>query len=172
MALIGGHAVVLGASMGGLLTARVLADFYRTVTVVERDILPDGPVNRQGVPQGRHGHILMRRGSQILSDLFPGLMDDLEADGAPVWSDGDLSKVDVSFRGHQILRNGHFSDLASTRFYSPSRPFLEFHVRQRIRELEDVTLRQGHDVHEPTHTPERDHITGVRIVNRQSSAEE
>lgn len=32
-----GHAVVLGASMGGLLAARVLADFYDRVAVVERD---------------------------------------------------------------------------------------------------------------------------------------
>jgi phytoene dehydrogenase-like protein len=46
----GGHAVVLGASMGGLLAARVLADFYDRVTVVERDTLPTDPVNRRGVP--------------------------------------------------------------------------------------------------------------------------
>jgi hypothetical protein len=31
---VGEHAVVLGGSMAGLLAARVLADFYRTVTVV------------------------------------------------------------------------------------------------------------------------------------------
>ena len=48
------RAVVLGASMGGLLAARVLADFYRNVTVVERDCLPDEPANRRGVPQGKH----------------------------------------------------------------------------------------------------------------------
>ena len=40
MAKIGGHAVVLGASMSGLLATRVLAEFYRTVTVIERDVLP------------------------------------------------------------------------------------------------------------------------------------
>ena len=51
----GHHAVVLGASMGGLLAARVLADFYDRVTVVERDSLPTGPVNRRGVPQGSTG---------------------------------------------------------------------------------------------------------------------
>ena len=56
---LGERAVVLGASMGGLLAARVLADFYRTVTVVERDVLPDDPANRRGVPQGRHVHALL-----------------------------------------------------------------------------------------------------------------
>ena len=71
MAKIGEHAVVLGASMGGLLAARVLSDFYRTVTVVERDVLPVTSDQRRGVPQGRHAHALWPRGSQILDDLFP-----------------------------------------------------------------------------------------------------
>ena len=35
VAALGERAVVLGASMDGLLAARVLADFYETVTVVE-----------------------------------------------------------------------------------------------------------------------------------------
>ena len=43
---LGERAVVLGASMGGLVAARVLTDFFRTVTVVERDALPDDPVIR------------------------------------------------------------------------------------------------------------------------------
>jgi hypothetical protein len=46
---IGEHAVVLGASMGGLLAARVLADFHHTVTVVERYVLPVDIANRRGV---------------------------------------------------------------------------------------------------------------------------
>ena len=59
--------------MGGLLAAKVLADFYETVTVVERDMLPENATNRRGVPQGRHVHLLLGRGSQILGELFPGL---------------------------------------------------------------------------------------------------
>jgi 2-polyprenyl-6-methoxyphenol hydroxylase-like FAD-dependent oxidoreductase len=172
MATSGEHAVVLGASMAGLLAGRVLADFYRTVTVVERDMLPDTPANRQGVPQGRHGHVLLRRGSQILSDLFPGLLDELVAEGVPVWDDGDLSKIDVSFRGHQILRAGQFADLSSTTLYSPSRPFLEFHVRQRVLALQNVQMLEGRDVLELACTSELDRINGVRIANRESGAEE
>ena len=41
MRRIGDHAVVLGASLAGLLAARVLSDAYERVTVVERDPLPD-----------------------------------------------------------------------------------------------------------------------------------
>jgi flavin-dependent dehydrogenase len=47
---IGDRAVVLGASMAGLLAARVLADAYGQVTVIDRDQLPHTGTNRRGVP--------------------------------------------------------------------------------------------------------------------------
>jgi 2-polyprenyl-6-methoxyphenol hydroxylase-like FAD-dependent oxidoreductase len=78
----GDHAVVLGASMGGLAAARVLADAYRRVTVVDRDLLPVPGVQRRGVPQGRHAHGLLARGREVLEELFPGLTDELVARGA------------------------------------------------------------------------------------------
>ncbi|GGN56442.1 hypothetical protein GCM10011579_017490 [Streptomyces albiflavescens] len=39
--------VVLGGSLAGLLAARALAEFADVVTVVERDVLPDGPERRK-----------------------------------------------------------------------------------------------------------------------------
>ena len=87
MRKIGDHAVVLGAGMAGLLAARVLADAYGRVTVLDRDPLPDGTQPRRGVPQGRHAHLLVPRGAEILDGLFPGLLDDLAAEGVPVIRD-------------------------------------------------------------------------------------
>src|SRR5215831_10167032 len=78
------RAVVLGASMAGLLAARVLADFYRRVTIIERDPLPPSGSDRKGVPQGRHAHALLPRGAQILGELFPGILAGLAAAGVPV----------------------------------------------------------------------------------------
>jgi 2-polyprenyl-6-methoxyphenol hydroxylase-like FAD-dependent oxidoreductase len=49
----GDGAVVCGASMAGLLAARVLSEFYASVTVVERDVLPEAATPRRGVPQAR-----------------------------------------------------------------------------------------------------------------------
>jgi choline dehydrogenase-like flavoprotein len=77
------RAVVIGASMAGLLAARVLADHFRRVTVVERDRLPIGPEPRKGLPQARHVHILLWRGQVILDRLFPGLQGELGQAGAP-----------------------------------------------------------------------------------------
>ena len=65
------HAVVLGGSIAGLLAARVLADAYDQVTVVDRDILVEGGGPRRGAPQGRHIHGLLARGQQVLDEL-PG----------------------------------------------------------------------------------------------------
>ncbi|HET9116654.1 MAG TPA: hypothetical protein VFN75_01010, partial [Pseudonocardiaceae bacterium] len=45
----GDHAVVLGASMAGLLATRVLADTYRNVTVIDRDAMPKVGEHRRGV---------------------------------------------------------------------------------------------------------------------------
>jgi 2-polyprenyl-6-methoxyphenol hydroxylase-like FAD-dependent oxidoreductase len=102
MRQLGERAVVLGASMAGLLAARVLADFYQAVTVVERDVLPADPVNRRGVPQGRMIHAVQTRGLQIMDELFAGLAHELEAGGAATWDGRDFSKFRVSVGGYRL----------------------------------------------------------------------
>ena len=172
MAKLGQHAVVLGASMGGMLAARVLADFYETVSVVERDVLPDDPTNRRGVPQGRHVHALLRRGGQIIDELFPGILDELAAAGAPVLDDGDLSKVWMSVGGHQLVRVGTARDRQAMTVYVPSRPFLDCHIRRRLRAVPNVTILSGLDAAEMTSSADRNRVTGVRVVNRDNGTEQ
>src|ERR1700757_3688243 len=157
MTVLGERAVVLGASMGGLLAARVLADFFETVTVVERDALPDDdPVVRRGGPQGRHVHVLLARGAEILDELFPGFLDELVADGAPVWDDGELSKLHLSFGGHDILRSGKIAkEPKALAIHMPSRPFLECRVRRRLQAMSSVTILSRHEVVELAATPDR-----------------
>src|SRR4051812_4040043 len=77
-----GHAVVVGGSMAGLVSARVLSDHFERVTLVERDPLPDSPEARKGVPQGRHLHGLLKRGANVLTGLLPDLYQGLIAGGA------------------------------------------------------------------------------------------
>src|SRR5262245_29830618 len=69
----GAVAIVIGGSMAGLLAARILADFYGEVVILERDACPDEVKARKGVPQGQHAHGLLAKGQQILEELFPGL---------------------------------------------------------------------------------------------------
>ena len=83
MPLAGRHAVVVGGSMAGMLAARVLTDHFERVTVLERDLLPDAPAPRKGLPQARHLHILLMRGQLAFEHLFPGLIEELVADYLP-----------------------------------------------------------------------------------------
>ena len=79
------QAVVLGASMAGLLAARVLSERFERVVVIERDVLPPVGEHRRGVPHGRHLHGLHPRGREILDELFPGFTASLTASGAVSW---------------------------------------------------------------------------------------
>jgi hypothetical protein len=111
VAKVGEHAIVLGASMGGLVAARVLADHFESVTVVERDLLPHDAAHRRGVPQGRHVHALLGRGCQVLGELFPGFTEELTAAGAPSFDYTDLSEVYFNVAGHEFPQTGGFSGL-------------------------------------------------------------
>ncbi len=157
------EAVVLGAGMAGLMAARVLSEFYGSVTVVERDTLPDQPGHRRGVPQGRHLHHLLCRGTQVVGELFPGLLDELAAAGAVVLDDDDLSRIYARIGRYELNRSGRLADPEALVLYLASRPFLEFHIRRRVAALDNVTIVDGHDVVEPLAVA--DAVTGVRIIN-------
>lgn len=166
MAKVGEHAVVLGASMGGLSAARVLADFYETVTVVERDILPQGAANRRGVPQGKHGHAILGRGLAVLGELFPGFIDELHAAGVPSLDYHDLSEAYMSFGGRVTPRSGGFTGMPAV--YFPSRPLLEGLVRERLRRTRNVTLLDGFDATTMMSCAETGRVTGVKIRAHQN----
>lgn len=152
----GNHAVVLGASMAGLLAARVLADAYEQVTVVERDALFPDYAPRKGVPQGRHVHALLARGGVVLDRLFPGFTTDAVDAGVPV---ADLlGECRWLFSGYKL----HQSDIGQPILLC-GRPLLEGLVRGRVRALQNVTIRDGHAVAGLSTTPDRRRVVGVRV---------
>ena len=171
IAPIGDNAVVVGASIGGLLAARVLSDFYSKVIIVERDVLPKKPVTRRGVPQGGLPHILAARGMQILNELFPGFRDELVSVGARLWNDGDLSRLWLSFGGHPLLRYGAIPDPESIAICYAHRPFLEWNLRRRVRAIPNVEIVEGHDAVKLTSTPDGARVTGIVVARRDSGVE-
>lgn len=70
-------AVVLGASVSGLLAAAALSSSFESVTIIERDELSDEPVTRRGVPQGDQIHLLLPLGMEKIEALLPGFEQDL-----------------------------------------------------------------------------------------------
>lgn len=160
-----GHAVVVGASMGGLLAARALSEVYDTVTVVERDVLEAGPVARRGVPQGRHAHGLLARGREVLEDFFPGLTDELVGLGVPTI---DLQAGFRWINSGRLLRQEPSGLLG----LGVSRVLLEARVRARVLSLPSVRLVDGCDATGLAATPDRRRVTGLRVLRRTGDAVE
>ena len=163
---VGERAVVLGASMAGLLAARVLADAYGQVTVLDRDQLPGAGIHRRGVPHGRHAHALLARGQQALEELFPGLTADLIAHGVPT---GDLLADGRWYVSGHRLRQQHIGLVS----LCVSRPLLEGYVRARVRALPNVAFLDSCDIVGLAATSDGRRITGARVLRRAGgSAEE
>ena len=164
MAHLGRHAIVIGASMGGLLAARALADHYEEVTVLERDALPEAPEARKGVPQGRHAHGLLARGREVLEQLFPGLSEEMVALGAVY---GDL--VDqVSWFNHGVYLLNAPSALLGLLV---SRPMLEDGVRRRLLQLANIRLLEHSNALEPMFDRIKGRVTGVRVQLQRGSGD-
>ncbi|MGW0481093.1 FAD-dependent oxidoreductase [Nonomuraea sp. NPDC003214] len=161
---VGDRAVVLGGSMAGLLAARVLAEAYTDVLVVDRDALVGVSAARRGVPQGRHVHGLLARGQQILEELFPGFTEGAKAAGVPT---GDLGELRWFFNGVR-LKPGTTGLVC----VSAARPVLESHVRARVAELPNVTFVERCDIVGLVATADRARVTGVRVRPRDGEREE
>lgn len=137
----GRRAIVIGGGMAGLLAARVLADHFDEVILLERDRYPDGPELRSGVPQARHVHLLLLRGKQILEDFFPGLSNELMDKGAGVVKMGEELRV-LTYYGWRVKHPGGLTLLTFTQ------PLLESCIRRRLTKRASVRMVEGCRVNE------------------------
>jgi 2-polyprenyl-6-methoxyphenol hydroxylase-like FAD-dependent oxidoreductase len=158
---LGHRAVILGASMAGLLAARILSDRFREVWLIERDALPRGAAPRKGTPQAVHPHGLLARGREVLESLFPGFTDSLVAQGAML---GDLgTEVAFDAGGHRLaVRHSGQPGLAVSRLA------IEAEVRRRVLSRPGVQLLDETDAVEPVHDAARHRVTGVRYLRRDA----
>lgn len=131
----GKRAIVIGAGMSGLLAARVAANHFEQVTVLEKDDLA-GPEARKGVPQGKHIHVLWTAGAELLEQYFPGLFDDLAADGGEAFD----NSADMRWYHGGVWK---MREPAGLRIHSQSRPLLEHHVRRILLENDTIRIRQA-----------------------------
>ncbi|HEX6870644.1 MAG TPA: FAD-dependent monooxygenase [Micromonosporaceae bacterium] len=161
---IGNRAVVLGASIAGVLAARVLSESYRDVLVVDRDHVLGVRESRRGAPHTRHAHGLHARGHLILEELFPNLTEELRAAGVPT---GDLGEMRWFFNGRKLqpARTGLISVTAP-------RPVLENHVRNRVAAIDNVTFLERYDILGLQANYDRSEIVGVRVRSREDGAVE
>ncbi len=156
---IGRHVIVIGGSMTGLLHARILANYFEQVTIIDRDTFPEMPDHRKGVPQSYHAHALLARGQQIINQMFPGILDDLRVDGALSISDV-VPFVIVSPAGKfpSVKNEG--------KFVAFSRYRLEWHVRHRLSQQPNIRFLSNRDVISLLSTPDHMRVTGVQLRER------
>ena len=129
-------AVVIGASVAGLLAARSLSESFGHVTVFDRDTLPSAPAPRKGVPQGRQVHALLSRGGQALDGLLPGFLDELDAAGVPT---GDYQLDHHMYLDGLLLAPAE----CGLTLYGASRQLIEQLIRDRVAALPNVTILDG-----------------------------
>jgi 2-polyprenyl-6-methoxyphenol hydroxylase-like FAD-dependent oxidoreductase len=151
--------------MAGLVTARVLADHFEQVSVVERDAIPDGPpAPRKGVPQGRQLHGLLKRGSDVLEELFPGLTASLQEAGAHLFDFGD----ECAWYHGGGWKKHHPSGMMCL---SASRPLIEAEVRRRVFALPGVERRDDCEVTALLTADGAARVSGVRVKRRDGQEE-
>lgn len=156
----GAQALVLGAGIAGLFAARVLAEYYDQVCVVERDTLPEKPENRPGTPQAFHLHRLLFRGDVIIERLFPGYVDELLEHGA--FSSQNKILTVINEHGRQDTN----SFLKKGKDASCSRALLEWTIRRRVQALANVRFLTGLEVIGFHTSPDRTCVDGVYVRSR------
>jgi 2-polyprenyl-6-methoxyphenol hydroxylase-like FAD-dependent oxidoreductase len=160
-----GHAVVIGGGIAGLTMARVLTDHFAQVTLIERDRLPDDPQFRRGAPQARHAHTLAVRGQTILEQQFPGLTDELAANGAVVINGGSEVAFFVGGEWHEVRRHQAIVSITC------SRPLLEEAMYRRLADYPGLHILQEQTVLGLEVDKQGRRVTGVCLRGRRGLAE-
>lgn len=151
------RAIVIGASVAGLLAARALSDFAESVALIDRDAPPDSPTPRKGVPQGRHVHGVLAGGFDALRSFFPGIDGDLVADGA--WL-ADIARDVLWFNNGSWRMRCKIGVVGCIQ----TRPLLELHIRRRVSKLPNVRPMLGCSVDGLAFDAGKSRVTGVRVT--------
>lgn len=156
---LGRRALVIGASIAGLLAARVLSERFEEVWLLDRDELPQGAQARKGTPHAVHTHGLLAGGRMVLEELFPGLTQSLIDVGA---STCDLAQGSVFIAGGRRFARAPSGLLG----LSVSRLRLEAEIRRRVLALPAVQVRSGVDVQGLVMNDTNETVTGLRLSVR------
>ncbi len=145
---LGHRAVVIGGSMTGLMTARVLSDHFEEVTVVERDAIDAAPVVHKSIPQGNHYHALLLGGQRVMESLYPGFTKRLRELGSARFRVG----VEITWYGIEgkAYTPGGLKEARDLGFeaHSQSRGVIEHCVREFTLAIPNIRFESSTSVRE------------------------
>ena len=152
--------------MAGMPAARVLADHFDQVVVLENDTLPSEALLRTGTPQAKHAHVLIAGGQQALSALFPGFEQSLAAAGA----------VQVRVSTDSYWERPGFAPFPQRDLgiavYSMTRPLLESVVRKHFAAIPNIKTHQRCRAQQLITTEDGARVTGVSCTHSDGTIEE
>lgn len=146
-----GRAVVLGGGLAGLLAARVLADWFEEVMIIERH---NSPVGQQVLPQ-----VLSDAARTQLDQFFKGLSSELVAHGAAI-------AVPAS-RPNLTTASPPRTKRAYARLQFTQR-FAQRHLSRRLNSFDGVVMLGGCDA--VGLVSDRERCAGVHVLPRSRSA--
>jgi len=146
-----------------LFAAGALRRHFHEVILIERDILPVQVDFRKGVPQGPHGHAVLKRGENIAESIFPGFRNALKKAGGVEF---DLDK-DAARHDFGDWRKSANSGL---KIFSQSRALLEHVLRQCACACDNVLIRENTTVTD--YLTSDGALNGVLLKSGQGKTEE
>ena len=161
--LLGNKAIVIGGSIAGLLSARVLSNYFKQVIICDRDKLPETPQARRGVPQSVQPHVLFTKGYRLLTEFFPGIESKFQQSG--VLSIDWAREFKHYVNGHWGIEATEASDIVSL---TCSRYLLEWIIRQELQQLPGIKIHAQSKVAGLVYDATAERVTGIRL---QSNAE-
>jgi len=156
--LLGDCAIVIGGSIAGMLSARVLSDYFQQVIILDRDSLPQDPQARRGVPQSVQPHVLLTKGYRLLEEFFPDLGTRLQENG--VLNIDWAREFKHYVEGHWGIKTEQASDIVSV---TCSRYLLEWTIRQELLKLNKVEILEQSKVAGLLYDDAINKITGVKL---------
>jgi 2-polyprenyl-6-methoxyphenol hydroxylase-like FAD-dependent oxidoreductase len=149
--------------MAGLSAVGALAPHFEEVIVLERDELPPDAEHRRGVPQSKHPHFLLNSGRRAIDALFPGFEADLiAAGGMPLIASMDTAYLNED--GWAPRKQGALDMVYGSRI------LIERVLRDRVRALPNVTIREGVSVN-GIDTADGGRVTGVRFTSSEGDGQ-
>lgn len=158
-----GTAIVIGGSIAGIATAKVLTERFRKVIVLEKDQDHRRMEGRPGAAQSWHLHHLLMAGQRQLESIFPGIIDDMVDAGA--------FKVDMGEQ-YRLMLAGSWKKVVSSgvEVVCAGRPLLEWCVRRRIDGDPAIDYRYESDVADLVYDKASNTVMGV-VVERNGERE-
>ena len=153
--------IVIGGSIAGLLTARVLSEYVSRVVILEKDELQHVPSPRRGTPHGHQLHSIHQTGAEIVHKLFPDMVLDFPSSG--------LIPCDLGSEMRWFFYGDWMPDVpAEVNAYWCERPRFEWALRRRVADLPNVTVMAGYKVTGLIPDASKRRIVGVTV--QQSDA--